>query len=542
MNAQVHQTSEIKPVAQGGTPNFDLVFSKIEREILEGRKPDLCRQVLQREDIWKKVEPLSQLKWARLAEMAGEVETALKVLAHINNEMPHLKEAWEDRLSLLSCLARDTDLKAALGVAREVFGEESCRQWAGKYEEGHPVPDEIAEAAAVPFERLKRRQEMLLHYLGLFSGREDCFARQWADKAEGKQGYVPVRRGMEIMDVEEHLSGRKTYGIYLVRFDGSVSLAVLDVDLRQEYRGGRLKAEEKALVRREWAYLCLRVGDLTRKIGIKPIQEFSGGKGFHFWFIFDAPISPEESRRALGEIRDTLAPDLKAFSLEVFPKQDKLSGKGLGNLVKLPLGIHRLTGKRSYFLGCSDRSTEAQIQFLMQIKSSSVEALLEHVEKAKCQKVLPHPRLQKWSDGFPELSTLETRCPPIGQIIASCRQGKAISNSEEKVLFQTVGFLRRAKTLMHHLAAFMPEYNPHLVDFKLSRLRGTPLGCKRIHSVLGFTADLCAFDKKGEYEHPLLHLGAGEQGADNKAERVENLGSALDSLKGAIEQVRRFLT
>ena len=144
--------------------------------------------------------------------------------------------------------------------------------------------------------------------------------------------------------------------------------------------------------------------------------------------------------------------------------------------------------------------------------------------QGKREKVLIHPRLQKWSGDFPELATIEASCPPLGQIIASCRQGKTISNTEERVLFQTLGFLKRSKTLLHHLMALVPEYNPHLVDFKLSRLRGTPLGCRRIHSVLGFTADLCAFPRQGDYEQPLLHLGEGEQGEGRKAEQVENLG------------------
>jgi hypothetical protein len=38
--------------------------------------------------------------------------------------------------------------------------------------------------------------------------------------------------------------------------------------------------------------------------------------------------------------------------------------------------------------------------------------------------------------------------------------------------------------------AFLPDYNPHLVDFRLSRLRGTPLGCRRIHSLLSFTGEI----------------------------------------------------
>ena len=351
MSTQIQQAVNFEPAAKTISPNFDLVFPRLEKEILGGLKPELCRQILNREDIWKSVETLRQLKWARLAQMAGEAETALKVLVHINQETPDLKAAWEDRLSLLFILERKEDLSAALASSREVFGEGQWREWAGTYSRKQEVGDGVTDAAVLPFERLRHRQELLVHYLELFSGREDCFARQWVDKAQGKQGYVPVRQALDLRDVEEHLGGRKTYGIYLVRYDGTVKVAVLDVDLRQEYRGGKLKADDRDLVRREGAYIHSRIRDLSGKIGLAPLVEFSGGKGFHFWFLLDTPVLPEQVRRALGEIRDTLVGDLKAFSLELFPKQEKLSGKGLGNLVKLPLGLHRLTGKHSLLPG-----------------------------------------------------------------------------------------------------------------------------------------------------------------------------------------------
>jgi hypothetical protein len=104
-----------------------------------------------------------------------------------------------------------------------------------------------------------------------------------------------------------------------------------------------------------------------------------------------------------------------------------------------------------------------------------------------------------------------------------------------------VGFLPRAKTLLHRLLSAQSEYNPHLVDFKISRLRGKPLGCRRIHSLLTFAGDQCRFTRSDDYPHPLLHLGpeAGDGGA--KAEKVENLAGAIENLKLAIAQVERFL-
>ena len=89
--------------------------------------------------------------------------------------------------------------------------------------------------------------------------------------------------------------------------------------------------------------------------------------------------------------------------------------------------------------------------------------------------------------------------------------------------------------------AFLSDYNPHLVDFKLSKIRGTPLGCKRIHSLLNFNGDICPFEGTPDYAHPLLHLKEWRRGKPAKSEKVENLQGAMENLKLAVLQVQRFL-
>ncbi|MBW2072982.1 MAG: hypothetical protein JRI89_17270, partial [Deltaproteobacteria bacterium] len=124
-------------------------------------------------------------------------------------------------------------------------------------------------------------------FMDLFSGREDCFARQWANRAEGKQGYVPVRRPMEEHDVEEHLSGKKTYGIYLLHADSTVKVAVIDVDMSSRFRQGKRTGGDRSLIRRELSYLFSRMNEICQEAGLYPVVEFSGAKGYHFWFFFE---------------------------------------------------------------------------------------------------------------------------------------------------------------------------------------------------------------------------------------------------------------
>ena len=525
------------------SPDFTLIISRLENAIIQGNDTGKTLRVLSTRTIWEQLTTPQKIEWARLAQMAGEMETALNVLASVNKKEPENVKAWQERMDLLAVLDRRSELAKVLAWARPFIDKKAYKIQVHKLTALTEVEKEKdIESATGPFERLRHSQRQIDHFLNLFSGREDCFARQWVNRQEGKQGYVPVRSPMTARDVEDHLNNRRTYGIYLLKADSSVSVGVIDADLITEFREGILKRDEKSQIQRERNYLISQIKEQGAKAGLKPIVEFSGNKGYHFWFIFESPVPAEIAKSALIQIRDLIAPDLSAFTLEVFPKQDKLSGKGFGNLVKLPLGIHRLSGKKSYFLECRERSLEDQLNFLLKIDPSPIDGLRNFNARSGKEKVLVHPRWQEWAEKYPELFILEKKCPPLAQIISSCRNGITLSPREEKVVLQTIGFLPKAKTLIHYLYAFSSEYNPHMVDYKLSRLRGTPLGCRRIHSILSFIGDMCEFGSVPDYRHPLLHIESWKKnGSAGKSEKAENLTSALENLTSAMNQVKRFM-
>jgi hypothetical protein len=524
------------------SPDITLLLSTLERMILAGNEVEKVRAQLAEASHWKNAHPDLQFRWAGLAQMAGEIETASMVLEHVNRENPSHLGAWLARLELLKILDDRNGIARLVSLAG-LSAPDSVRaalKEAMTTVQRNPRQDSDVTAAEAPFVSMRRRTATLQAFIDLFSGKEDAFARQWVEKESGKTGYVPVRRPMEITDVEEHLSGRKTYGIYLLRGDGKVHASVLDADLSAEYRQKPVDKDTRARIFRERDYLIARIQELSRQRGLRANAEFSGGKGFHFWYFFDPPVSASDIRGVLGAVQQILAKDLTTFNLELFPKQDAPTGKGFGNLVKLPLGVHRGTGKRSYFIACNDRSTEAQLYFVSKIEKDRLTALAGKSPNPP-ENLLKHPRWEKWAEEWPELNTLAGRCPPLGGLFAACRNRRVLDQKEMKVLYQTVGFLPRAKTLMHYLMESQPEYNPHLVEYRLSRLRGTPLGCRRIHSLLNMVLDLCEFDADFEYRHPLLHLGEWEKKGSGRSETATSLTDALENLKAAILQVEHFI-
>lgn len=525
----------------GQGPDLRLLIAHLEEGIVKDGAAEKVKKFLSRGKFWQTAAPDVRLRIARLAQMAGEVETALSILERLTQESTERAEAWNELLDLLWLLGDHQRFAQALAGARSVIGEDEYRRRVAAAS-GPGAGFSDSAVAASPFENLQTHRQAMARFLRLFAGREDCFARQWANRDEGKSGYVPERRPFGPAELEEHLMGRKTYGIYLLQSNARVRTAVIDMDLSPRFRSGKISADDRRLVLRERQYLFARVKELSMQANTRPMIEFSGGKGFHFWYFFDPAVEAGAARGLLETIRNSLAGDISAFGLEVFPKQDALSGKGLGNLVKLPLGIHRLTGKRSYFIECADRSNDAQMAFLEGVAFTDLERIPAISAPGRQADIVAHPRLAQWAEEFPELFRLERCCPPLGQIIAASQGGNSLSMREEKILFHTLGFLPRAKTLLHRLLRDQSEYNPHMVDYKISRLRGTPLGCRRIHSLLGYAGDFCRFECHAEYPHPLLQLGenAGVE-TRAKAEKSENLAGAIENLRLAISQVERFL-
>jgi hypothetical protein len=532
--------SETKPnVSQGQqTADFRLLVQRLRTKLVSGQDQETVVRMLGRQDIWSRLDSDLAVKWAGMAVMAGKTDIALSVFEHVHHIQADHVQAWKEHYDLLLGLCR-YEQAASLRSRALAHNPWAKKEFPVVRASGLTEPEDAAELGE-PFARKQQEEKRLDLYLRLFQGREDCFARQWADKKEGKQGYVPVRRPMTREDVLDHLHMRRTYGIYLLQQSSLVSLGVVDVDLVKALRTGKIASAVRSQVKRERDYLFSRLPEVSQKFGLYPLAEFSGGKGYHFWFFFETPVRAKEVREVLTRLVAGFKGDLSHFHLEVFPKQDSISGNGLGNLVKLPLGAHRVTGKRSYFLPKAGQDMWEELACLESVHMSRVDRAVFQVQADREGQVLVHPRQAQWVKEYPELADLHSKCPALAQIMVQCRQGRSLSQREERILFGTLGFLTRRKAIVHALMQHLPDYNPHLVDYKLSRVRGTVLGCKKIHTLLALDIDYCQFDVNQGYAHPLRHCPQ-YQIQDGPAEKVDSLQDALEQLRQSMEVVKRFL-
>jgi hypothetical protein len=183
-------------------------------------------------------------------------------------------------------------------------------------------------------------------YLQHFKGREDYFAQQ------GENGYYPVPRTLDEYYIRRHLEGDATFGLYVLNRESFCHLVCIDIDIPQSQLS-KVDFEQPEV---KYAYLKDKLNAVLEalfgQLGAPPgsiLLEDTGGRGYHIWMFFSEPVQ--------GRIAVALGEALKShldFEIEFFPKQGRLTPKRkYGNLIKLPLGLHRKYGSWSFFLSLS---------------------------------------------------------------------------------------------------------------------------------------------------------------------------------------------
>ena len=366
----------------------------------------------------------------------------------------------------------------------------------------------------------------------LFAGREGVHARQWADRQRGKSGYAPVRESLSPVLAHAHLQGRLTLGSYLVRTDDTSRHIVLDLDVRKDALvacsgdAARTNAVKAALVE-EGRRLCGVLGQL----GIPSLYVDSGRKGRHLWIVFTHPVPAAEAQGLGRELVRTAAPQHEDLHLEAFPKQGSVARGGLGNLVKLPLGIHRVSGRRSTIL-LPDGSVHARpmraLSRLARLEPGRLPALLDtltsrpsrptdirdarsEVQSRAAEPPPPPPFQEKDLRGDPEIGALLEGCAVLQRAVSRILAEGRIDFDMIVALRHTIGHLGQGPRAVNFL---LDRCEGTPADARMGRVnRGSPSSCANLRRRLAGIARRvgcdCHFSPRRDrswYETPLLHV------------------------------------
>jgi len=216
------------------------------------------------------------------------------------------------------------------------------------------------------------REERIHIFKSLFKGREDVFARRWEKWQGGVSGYAPLYTDQDkesyvpLTDgwIEKHLIGSATLGVYPLLQDNTSNFIVADFD------GDN------------WQNAVRKFLDVCKEYALPVATERSrSGNGAHVWCFFSAPYPAYKSRSVfLSLLREAgcIDPLEKNEGFDrLFPNQDYLSGKGLGNLIALPLqGESRKNGNAVFVdPGNNFQALPDQWQYLHDVSLTSTEQL-----------------------------------------------------------------------------------------------------------------------------------------------------------------------
>lgn len=197
-------------------------------------------------------------------------------------------------------------------------------------------------------------------YRSLFRGRTDIYAVRW--EKNGRSGYMPAyevdwsdynihkAQGCTFKDyknkeylpfndsaIESHFSGKETCGIYPLLEDNTSFFIAVDFD------------------KNNWRKLITKLHETCTNYSIPSyIERSRSGNGGHLWVFFENAFPAQQSREIMFELlrhTNIISHFEKEPSFDrLFPNQDFHSGKGMGNLIALPLQGNSLEHGNSCFI------------------------------------------------------------------------------------------------------------------------------------------------------------------------------------------------
>jgi len=353
-------------------------------------------------------------------------------------------------------------------------------------------------------------QKDIKRFIQLFNGREGVYAKQWINNV-GKWGYSPVKDSLTEREVRLHLAGDLTLGLYLMRADNTVRLMVIDIDVNKNtMMKCTQQREAKNTLLSKIQKDARKIKHLADELGIPVYIEDSGYKGRHLWFFFSEPIKASDARNLAKAILRRVGESAEGTHREIFPKRDKIASGALGSLVKLPLGIHKTTGRRSLFVDESGKAYDNQALFLHSVKQVTEKDVRQAIKllqtgfRREMFKEIESTKIKKIVEG----------CKVIKFLIGKAKKEGHLTHSERLVLLYSLGHLGdEGKRYIHQIMSNCLNYDFNSTQRWINRLQTNahPISCPKIRDWLSdITPGIgcyCEFNvPKGAYPSPLLFV------------------------------------
>ncbi len=226
---------------------------------------------------------------------------------------------------------------------------------------------------------LTDNQAKVTLFRSLFRGREDVYAERWRTKdgtwayrPSGKKNWTALlssrpedHRKVDLQTrilypltdevTRQHLTGKKTIGIYPLLVDETCWLLAADFD------------------KTTWKDDSLAFIETCKEVGVPAYLERSrSGNGGHVWIFFEAPVSAILARKMGCALLTRTMERRHHLGLDsydrFFPNQDTLPKGGFGNLIALPLQWMPRQNGNSLFIDDDLQPYPDQWQLLLSVQ------------------------------------------------------------------------------------------------------------------------------------------------------------------------------
>ena len=343
--------------------------------------------------------------------------------------------------------------------------------------------------------------------------------RQFVD-ATGRHGYRPASKTLTPRYLKDHWTHRHTLAVPVFDACDNCKFAVIDFDVSRKQLDNA-SVDEIEVIRKNLLQDAINLQTMARSCSMEALLEDSGYKGYHLWFFFHNPLDAPLVRRFLLALTNAAGEPPYGSHREIFPATNKRNDEHIGCRIKLPLGLHRLSGKPSMFLAPDGKKLSYPIGevtgFAYRTTARAVKDATAYWRSQKDEQT-PHDDDTRTSEpdeptDVDLIAELEAGCAVFRALKQKAITDKQLTHYERLVVRGMLAPLGSiGKKNMHDILKLCDNYSKSVTDKMMVRPQGVkPMGCRRIKEIL---SDLCSqLDcncsfkyKKNDYAHPLRHL------------------------------------
>lgn len=356
-------------------------------------------------------------------------------------------------------------------------------------------------------------------YMNRFLGREDLFKQATDSPSPGNSiMYVDVMQPLSELIIREHLEGKKSIATFVQRSNNTAHFLVLDIDVSKKMimeTDGKGQAFENYYDKA--GEIAIEIITILRKIGLHGYLEETGGRGYHVWLLFEEWIAIRYINM-LSDMISSLVSIPEEITVEMFPNKSHLKPGRIGQAIKLPYGVHPVTGRNSRFL-YDDMTVVHDIENYLHdmVLFSLIE--IKRVVSTRTNLKLKQkrrPSIQLTEDECKLLhinvKTVLERCSLMLYLYNKAKQTSYLTHGERLSVLYVFGHLGdEGKEFVHTVMEYTINYQYHVTQRFIDKMPAKPVSCSKLQDQYKqVTAEYgcdCKFRRIPDcYPSPVLHV------------------------------------